>query len=460
MSKFWLHGGYTDFTMARAKSSVPIDTSQACDLTMGLIERFRCPPEKSQAFLRDLKSPGLRVRATSNGSKSFVFEAKLHRKTVRQTIGDVRAWSIEAARVESNRLRVTLDSGVDPRLLELQRREAESTLAKSQQRQETTVGEAWASYLQERATVWRPRTLYDHQRISAEGGKSSSRGTKGRGLTIPGPIYPLLALRLAELGPCKVESWAAEQGRLRPTYGRLAWRCLKAFLTWCSQDERYKGLCQPDVAKGRKVREAFGKPVVRQDVIERDQLAPWFRAVREISNPAISACLQVILLTGARENEVLGLQWDHVDWTWNRLTLSDKVEDQRVIPLTKCVRQLLGSLPRTSKWVFASPTAKAGVITVPRKAHVLACTKAGIEYLTLHGLRRSFGSLSEWLDIPTGIVSQIMGHKPSATAEKHYRVRPIDLLRQHHQRYEDWILEQAQLVPVGDAPHGLRLINA
>jgi len=89
-----------------------------------------------------------------------------------------------------------------------------------------------------------------------------------------------------------------------------------------------------------------------------------------------------------------------------------------------------------------------------------ACNEAGIDHLTIHGLRRSFGSLSEWLDIPTGIVSQIMGHKPSATAEKHYRVRPIDLLRQHHQRYEDWILEQAQLAPAEETSQGLKLVNA
>lgn len=36
-----------------------------------------------------------------------------------------------------------------------------------------------------------------------------------------------------------------------------------------------------------------------------------------------------------------------------------------------------------------------------------------------------------------------MGHKPSATAEKHYRVRPIDLLQMWHTKYEGWILEQA-----------------
>jgi hypothetical protein len=38
-----------------------------------------------------------------------------------------------------------------------------------------------------------------------------------------------------------------------------------------------------------------------------------------------------------------------------------------------------------------------------------------------------------------------MGHKPSATAEKHYRVRPIDLLRKWHTTIENWILEQANI---------------
>jgi intergrase/recombinase len=49
------------------------------------------------------------------------------------------------------------------------------------------------------------------------------------------------------------------------------------------------------------------------------------------------------------------------------------------------------------------------------------------------------------MEIPAGVVAQIMGHKPSATAKKHYTVRPLDLLRVHHERIEAWILEQAGL---------------
>jgi len=86
---------------------------------------------------------------------------------------------------------------------------------------------------------------------------------------------------------------------------------------------------------------------------------------------------------------------------------------------------------------------------------------AGVEGLTLHGLRRSFGTLAEWLELPAGVVAQIQGHKPSATAEKHYRARPLDLLRVHHEKLERWILEQAGVQFDAQATPGkLRVVQA
>ena len=75
-------------------------------------------------------------------------------------------------------------------------------------------------------------------------------------------------------------------------------------------------------------------------------------------------------------------------------------------------------------------------------------------------LRRSFGTLAEWCEVPVGIVAQIQGHKPSAIAEKHYRVRPIDLLRQWHTKIEAWMLEQAGIQFDASQPQGLRVITA
>jgi hypothetical protein len=47
--------------------------------------------------------------------------------------------------------------------------------------------------------------------------------------------------------------------------------------------------------------------------------------------------------------------------------------------------------------------------------------------------------------MPRGVVAQIMGHAPNATAEKHYINRPLELLAVWHNKYEAWILEQAEV---------------
>ena len=138
------------------------------------------------------------------------------------------------------------------------------------------------------------------------------------------------------------------------------------------------------------------------------------------------------------------------------MTTRDKLQGERVIPLTPYVAHLLAALPRRNEFVFSGA---AGAMSKPHKPHVTACAVAGIDDLTLHGLRRSFKSLTEWLEVPAGVVAQVMGHKPSATAERHYTVRPLDLLRVHHEKIEAWILEQAGIVfDAKAAPGALRVV--
>ena len=131
------------------------------------------------------------------------------------------------------------------------------------------------------------------------------------------------------------------------------------------------------------------------------------------------------------------------------------------MPLTPYVWHLLTKLPRRNEWIFSSPTSASGYLTEPTHPHTRACKTAGLDGLTLHGLRRSFKSLTEWQEIPAGVVAQLMGHKPSATAEKHYTVRPLELLALHHEKIEAWILEQAGIVfDAKAAPGALRVVQA
>jgi hypothetical protein len=103
-------------------------------------------------------------------------------------------------------------------------------------------------------------------------------------------------------------------------------------------------------------------------------------------------------------------------------------------------------------------TSASGQLAEPTPGHKRVLIAAGLPDLTLNGLRRSFGTLSEWLECPAGVVAQIMGHKPSAIAEKHYRRRPLDLLRLWHTKIEGWMLEQVGIDFVPTA-QGLRIVN-
>lgn len=424
------------------------ETTSRVRLTAGRVDAFACPPGKAQAFLWDTDAPTLAVRATPTGRKTYVFESRLHGKTLRVTIGDCKAWPLAGARAEATRQTLLVDSGQDPREVKRQQETERAAKQAAQAVQAATVGEAWAVYLADRRPHWGDLHRKDHERLARAGGEVAQRGTRGRGVTIAGPLHPLMTMRLQDLTAPVIEAWAANEAKTRPTPARLSWRLLRAFLAWCAEHPQYAAVVPAqNPAKTRRAREALGKAGVKQDALLREQLPAWFAAVRNIGNPAISAYLQTLLLTGARPGEVLAMRWEDINTQWRGLTIRDKVEGERVIPLTPYVWRLLATLPRRSEWVFAGAVRETGKaaqpIAKPHHAHAMACKVAGIEGLTFHGLRRSFKSLTEWLEIPAGVVAQIQGHKPSATAEKHYTVRPLDLLRLHHVRIEAWILEQA-----------------
>ena len=422
------------------------------NLTPGRISSFTCTD--GQAFLWDSTAPGLGVRATPGGTKAFILQSRFASKAIRITIGDVGAITLAEARNEARRLMLLIEQGIDPREQKRQivaKQEATRVARQEEdalkQAQGAVIANIWQEYLAARTPKWGERHMKDHRSLSQDG---SAERQKGGGMRKPGPLYPLLCLHLKDLTPGVLEQWIEKEASDRPTQSRLALRLLQGFLNWCNEQPLYQSAVNPDVIT-RQVKEVLPKKQAKTDCLMKEQLAGWFAGVRQMQSPVVSAFLQCLLLTGARKEEIAGLKWEDVDFRWKSLTIKDKIEGQRIIPLTPFVESLLQFLPRRNEWVFSSPTAASGRLQEPFKAHNRALAIAGIDHLSLHGLRRSFGSLSEWVELPVGIVAQIMGHKPSATAERHYRVRPLDLLRQWHVKFEEWILEQAGIAaPVAE----------
>ena len=424
-------------------------------LPAGRVNAFTCPTGKNQAFLWDTDTPTLALRATPTGRKTYVFESRLNGKTVRINIGTLAA-TLEQARTKAKELTVMVDSGTDPREVERDRIAADIEMKAIAAAHAITVGEAWERYLEERRPFWGELNYRDHVKMAQIGGVQRERmpGVK----TIPGPMAELLPLRLAGLNAPVIEAWAAKEAKARPARVRLALRLLKAFLSWAASEPDLKGKADPTAASAKKAREVAGKAKPKNDYIQREQLSKWFAHVRQIPNTVISAYLQCLLLTGARREELGELKWNDINFQWRAIEMKDKIEGRRSVPLTPFVLHLLSALPRRNEWVFSSPASASGRLTEPSIAHRHDCGAAGLE-LTLHGLRRSFASLCEWLDIPGGISAQIQGHAPQGVREQNYIRRPLDLLRVHHDKIEAWILEQAGIVfDARGAPDGLRVV--
>ena len=462
--------------MARPSKTAEIDYKVAHDLTTGLLERAVCPAGVPFVLLKDKDKKGLRLRITKAGGKHWQFETRVAGKLFTRALGEWPAVPIGEAQIQAHSLRGLTEQGIDPRNQERQQQEEKAVAvaaALELDRQATlTVGEAWGAYVEARKPYWGEWQYQDQLTLGDAGGVKPKRG-KPNTLTIARPIYPLMNLRLAEVTAEVIEHWAETEAKTRKSVSRRAHSCLKTFFSWCMEQKEYRNVITSNPAKTKKSKEVLGRPTVRMDVLQREQLPLWFTHVRQLQNPVISAYLQCLLLTGSRRDEMAALKWEDVNFQWNGLDLKDKIEGRRAVPLTPYVRSLIEGLPRRNEWVFSSvlileqdnktalrraryherkgQTAPVGAVATrsasgrlmdPSNAHRKACAAAGLE-LTLHGLRRSFASLCEWLDIPGGISAQIQGHAPQGVREQNYIRRPLDLLRVHHEKIEAWILEQA-----------------
>jgi integrase len=443
-------------------------------LTAARVENLPCEPGKQQTIHWDSKTPGFGLRVTAAGARSYIFESRLFNKTLRVTIGDARAWELGRARTEASRLKMLVNEGKDPREVKAEQRQALETRREEAARQDVRFGQAWDAYIEERKPFWSERHFRDHVQHASEGGVIRKRG---KGLTQAGPLAALRVLRLPDLTGSHIAQWLTAETATRPTMTALSFRLLRGFIRWAKDMPAYKGLIPTESYQTRGVKDAVPRVKAKEgDCLQREQLGFWFTSVREIHNPVISAYLQGLLITGARREELAALRWEDVDFRWRSLTLNDKVEGTagRTIPLTPYLSGLLLKLKRLnevppprrqlkrleaqgrswspSPWVFPSPTSADGKLAEPRSAHTGALGQAGLPHITLHGLRRSFGTLSEWCEAPAGVIAQIQGHKPSAIAEKHYRRRPLDLLRKWHDQIESWMLEQAG-IPLDTGSH-------
>jgi integrase len=155
-----------------------------------------------------------------------------------------------------------------------------------------------------------------------------------------------------------------------------------------------------------------GTPRFKRKAMERFLSPPEYRRLglaldqAEETHPAQVAAIRLLLYTGARSQEIGGLQWDWVQAP--RLLLPDSKTGPKTIWLCSQAVQILESLPRRegcpscfptrramhrSSWTFGGPNSAA----------------AALPDLRIHDLRHSYASIAIRHNMPLATIGKLLG---------------------------------------------------
>jgi integrase len=159
----------------------------------------------------------------------------------------------------------------------------------------------------------------------------------------------------------------------------------------------------------------------RQTRLEPNELPRLEAAIdAETSDPYMRALFRFVLAVGCRKSEALKLQWTDIedDGKQARVTFRDtKNSDDRALPLSNYAAKLLRSLPRVdgNPYVFVGRV-RGERIKYTSKAWIRIRKAASVERLTLHDLRRSFGSWLAEEGFTSKQIGTTLGHKSDVTS--------------------------------------------
>jgi integrase len=138
-----------------------------------------------------------------------------------------------------------------------------------------------------------------------------------------------------------------------------------------------------------------------------------------LASPSVLAVMRVMLFTGARPGELLGLTWDRIAWEARLIRLADSKTGPKVLYLNDEALATLQGLPQTSVWVFPRPVGAGPVVNVTytwRRLRQLAGLPAGTR---LYDLRHTFASVAAEQGESLPMIGALLGHTQYATTRRY-----------------------------------------
>lgn len=427
------------------------------------------PPESGRLEFKDTKTPGLYLRVTSNGVKTFSFVGRPKGSSLveRATLGKYPAVKADEARTRALEIAARLASGVSVAQAQREKR-GELTLTelrklREEQRKKPKAGKRprddglWRLYIE---PAFGRRRLSEiaagdvetwHRGIPKAVVKASterSAAAAARREARRAQIEAAQAVR--RRGPAPKPRVAAAPATPRINGERtanLALAELRALFNW-GMNPRRMHFAGVNPASGQ---DAFPN-VERERFLQPDELQSFFDALSHVPTETMRDFFLIALLTGARRSNVASMAWADVNLDraeWRISAEQMKNEQAQTVTLGEEAVLILKNRKPTesgSVYVFPSERSKAGHITAPKAAWGNLLRVAGIDDLRIHDLRRTLGSWQARTGASLLLISKSLNQKSLEAAQIYSRL-DLDPVRQSVDRATSAMFEAATLKP-------------
>jgi integrase len=384
------------------------------NFTKKALEALSLPPTGKRVDYHDSKTPGLALRVTASGTKSFALYRRINGRPERVTLGKLPTMTVEQAREAVATLNGQVAAGINP---------AEQ---KRGIRQEITLGELFDQYLERHAKAhkksWETDELRFNAHLAAWRNKklSSIKRTDVSRLHAKVAANTIIKTVTGKHGK-PVKTRTGGPGAANQVL-RLLHTLFKMAILW--------GWDGANPASG--VKEFAHKS--RDRFLQPDEMPKLFKALMDEPNETARDYFLTALFTGARRSNVLEMRWDQINLdrqTW-RIPRT-KNGDPQTIPLVPAMVELLErrKVQADSPWVFPGNTS-TGHISPPNDAWRRIIARAGItdpRGTWIHDLRRSLGSWQAATGANLSIISKSLNHRNISTTAIYARLN-IDSVRE------------------------------
>jgi integrase len=177
---------------------------------------------------------------------------------------------------------------------------------------------------------------------------------------------------------------------------------------------------RPDASNPCRRVEKF-KEKARERLLSGEELGRLGDALRcSQEAPQAIAAIKLLIFTGARLSEILGLRWSWVDFERGEARLPDSKTGAKTVHLPPPALAVLANLPVLSGNPFVIPGLKQGSPWVDlEKPWRRVRQAAGLEDVRLHDLRHAFASIAVASGMSLPMIGKLLGHTQTSTTARY-----------------------------------------